>query len=214
MELYLIRHAQSRNNALPEEQRVEDPPITEVGHKQAAQLGDWIPSLGLTRLVTSPFLRTLQTTEHIHRATGLTPHVERELHELGGCVAGASVDELVGRPGMTHTEIEARFPAFQVSPEINGQGWWGSQPYESIAQAKQRAEALLNRTRAQYAHTEERVAYVMHADIKMLFLGRFHFESLDCPWNTSVTKIRIVEKDTWLDDFNRVEHLHPELLTK
>ena len=35
MELYLIRHAQSQNNALPEEQRVEDPGLTELGNQQA-----------------------------------------------------------------------------------------------------------------------------------------------------------------------------------
>ena len=31
MELYLIRHAQSQNNVKPEEHRVEDPPLTELG---------------------------------------------------------------------------------------------------------------------------------------------------------------------------------------
>ena len=85
MQLFLIRHAQSQNNALPEEQRVEDPGLTELGHRQAELLADWVPALNLTRLITSPFRRTLLTTEPIRRATSLIPEVRVDLHEQGGC---------------------------------------------------------------------------------------------------------------------------------
>ena len=45
MELYLIRHAQSLNNALPAEDRVEDAPLTDIGHQQCSHLAKWIPEL-------------------------------------------------------------------------------------------------------------------------------------------------------------------------
>ena len=98
MELYLIRHAQSENNAQPEEQRVEDPALTAMGRRQAGLLADWITSLNLTRLITSPFLRTLETTEAIRQATRLTPEVRVQLHEQGGCYRGYGPDGREGRP--------------------------------------------------------------------------------------------------------------------
>ena len=99
MELYLIRHAQSLNNALSSQDRVEDPPLTEIGQRQCDHLAKWIPSLKLTRLVTSPFLRTLQTADHIGRSVRLAPEVRIELHEQGGCVSGPTREFFVGRPG-------------------------------------------------------------------------------------------------------------------
>ena len=38
MRLYLIRHAQSENNARPEHERVEDPGLTELGARQIDHL--------------------------------------------------------------------------------------------------------------------------------------------------------------------------------
>jgi len=60
MDLYLVRHAQSQNNALPERLRVADPDLTDLGHQQAARLAERVRSLKLTRLLTSPFRRALR----------------------------------------------------------------------------------------------------------------------------------------------------------
>ena len=213
MELFFIRHAQSQNNALPESQRVEDPDLTEIGHKQAQRLGEWIPNLGLTQLFTSPFLRALQTTLPIHRATGLVPHVRTDLHEQGGCYGGHTIENTVGRPGMTRAEIEQRFEGFRVSSDITGQGWWKSKPYEHFETASDRALALLQWTQEQFAGTDERVAFVSHAGFKLLFLEHFHVEPLECPRNTSVTNVKIVPGGAELKDFNRADHLPEELCT-
>ena len=117
MELFLIRHGQSLNNFLPQEQRVEDPPLTDLGHQQAVLLAEWIESAGITRLISSPFRRTLETAEYVRRTTGLRPEIWIDLHEQGGCVAGPTPDCMVGRPGMTHGQISADFPGFQIGDE-------------------------------------------------------------------------------------------------
>ena len=101
MDLYLIRHAQSLNNAQPPELRVEDPALTDLGHEQSRRLAEHVTSLRLTKLITSPFRRALQTAEHIRLATGLIPEVRIDLHETGGCVSGIAPPLMVGRPGMT-----------------------------------------------------------------------------------------------------------------
>ena len=214
MQLYLIRHAQSLNNSLPEALRVEDPGLTELGHQQARYLAEWIPSLRLTRLITSPFLRALETTERIHESTSLTPEVRIALHERGGCYSGHTPENIIGRPGMSRAEIERRFPGFDVAADIGGQGWWRGMPYESQEQARQRAARLLAQTTQEFGDTEERVAYVMHADIKVLFLAHFHSEPLAAgPHNASVTTIEVTNTTAQVTDYNRIQHLPPAMVT-
>lgn len=213
MFLYLIRHAQSQNNAVPESQRVEDPGITEIGRRQAMCLAERVASLELTRLVTSPFRRTLETTKLIGEATSLVPEVRLELHELGGCYRGYTPQNIVGRPGMNRLAIEKEFSALVVSPEIDRNGWWASKPQETRELARRRAAKLLRGTVDEFGDTDERVAFVMHADIKILLLEQFHPEPLDVPRNTSLTTLQISSKECRLEHYNCVRHLPSELIT-
>lgn len=119
MELYLIRHGQSQNNVRPEKLREEDPSLTDDGRRQSHYLAEWIHHLRLTRLITSPFLRTLETTAHLCKRLDLIPEVRVELHELGGCVAGPRIGALKGRPGMTRSQIEERCPDIKVPADID-----------------------------------------------------------------------------------------------
>ncbi|TDJ18126.1 MAG: histidine phosphatase family protein [Gammaproteobacteria bacterium] len=214
MQLFLIRHAQSQNNAMPESERVEDPGITELGHQQARYLAKRVGELRLTKLFTSPFRRTLQTTIPIVEATKITPNVRVDLHEIGGCYSGHTPETIAGQPGMSRSEIEREFPGFNVAADINGQGWWASKPFESQESARHRAIGLLQCTLDEFIHTDERVAFVMHADIKLLFLQQIHSEWLDVPCNTSVTTIHITTGHYRLEDYNYIRHLPNELITR
>lgn len=214
MDLFLIRHAQSLNNARPGAERVEDPALTDLGRRQAACLADQIPTLGLTRMVVSPFLRTLETAEFLWRVAQLAPQVQVSLHEVGGCVHGPDPSVMVGRPGMTRATIEERFPGYVVESRIDAQGWWRSQPYETPAQARTRAGELLADTQRRFAHTAERVAYVMHADIEMLFLACLTATEIEVPFNTSITRVVVTPEATRIEDYNDVCHLAAELQTR
>lgn len=213
MELFLIRHAQSANNAKPEEQRVPDPAITEIGEQQAAHLAARVATLNLTRLITSPFLRTLQTTEPVRKATGLVPEVRIQLHEQGGCYSGHLPSTKVGRPGLNRAEIEQQFPGFEIEPSLDGEGWWRSQPYETYEQARSRARTLVERTQAEFADTSERVAYIMHADIKMLVVDQIHDKSPGVPYNTSITHVSVTSGRMQLREYGQVDHLPESLMT-
>lgn len=215
MRLFLIRHAQSANNARPEEQRVEDPAITELGHRQAAALAQWLEAAKLTRLMSSPFRRSLETTEHIRRRVGLQPEIWVDLHEQGGCYRGYQPERYEGRPGMTHGEIAAEFPDYVLDPQIDDAGWWKSRPYESQESARLRARRLMERTVALFGGTQETVAYVMHADFKrqvlMELFAATHAGSgdwPDCIYNTAVTTIHIRSSSFLLDQYNSIGHLH------
>ena len=213
MELYLIRHAQSANNAKPEAQRIADAPLTNLGQEQARRLATWLTSLRLTRLITSPFLRTLQTAENIRVETGITPEVRIQLHEQGGCYSGYLPSARIGQPGLTRSEIQQQFPEFSIDAALDGEGWWRRQPYESRDRARLRARSLLQRTRDEFQCSSERVGFVMHADIKVMLLECFHSDPLDTPYNSSVTRICITPNQLQLVDYNRVDHLPEPLIT-
>jgi 2,3-bisphosphoglycerate-dependent phosphoglycerate mutase len=213
MELFLIRHGQSLNNAADVSQRVPDAPLTDVGLQQASRCAQWVPSLELSRLVSSPFLRALQTTDPIRKATGLRPEVQIDLHEVGGCYSGHLPEEQVGLPGMTRSQMAAKFPGFRIAENIDGDGWWACKPFESMEQARDRAAGCFRRTVDAFAHTAERVAYVMHGDYLRCLLNCFHDASLETPFNTSVSKITITPDEARIEYYNRVDHLDAELLT-
>ena len=92
MQLYLIRHAESENNAKPERLRVEDPPISSLGRQQAKCLGQWVRTLSVDILITSPFLRTLETTREVVNGATHHVHVWHDLFEQGGCYRGHGPD--------------------------------------------------------------------------------------------------------------------------
>ena len=91
MKLYLIRHAESENNAKPIYQRIEDPPITAVGRLQAERLAGWVETLKIDTLITSPVLRALQTTRRITDATGQHVNVWADVFEEGGVITNGTI---------------------------------------------------------------------------------------------------------------------------
>jgi 2,3-bisphosphoglycerate-dependent phosphoglycerate mutase len=219
MELYVIRHAQSANNALPEEQRVEDPAITELGHRQAKALADWIHSADLDILVTSPFRRTLETTEYIRQRVDVVPQVWIDLHEQGGCYAGHDPTRYEGRPGMTRQQILAEFPGYEPEELIDASGWWKCRTYESYEMTRQRARRLVARTLKTFGGRNVRVAYIMHADFKRCFLQEMlsatqSSSSVVGPiYNTAVSTIKLHSDTPQVSLFNSTVHLEEELLS-
>jgi broad specificity phosphatase PhoE len=165
MELYLIRHAQSQNNATlinDPKDRVSDPTLTDIGHLQAQALGRHLREgfnpdrivdaqvgrdpnartlrgFQIDRLYCSPMHRTLQTAWHIQQATGLTPHLWVDIHEHGGIFLEYSDERgIIGYPGKSRDEIASEFPGYVLSDAITDKGWWtGGQ--EDITSAYGRA---------------------------------------------------------------------------
>ena len=161
----------------------------------------------------SPFLRTLETADAIRQSTGLAPEAWVALHEQGGCYAGYTQDNITGRPGLTRSEINSRFPDFQIPDEIDGDGWWKRKPHENVGQARARAAKLHRRTMETFAHNNECVAYVMHGDFKLLFLDSLQIAPLDVADNAAVSKITIEDDDAKREYFNKTDHLPDSVIT-
>ena len=223
MTVLLIRHAQSVNNSLPEEQRSDDPGLTELGHEQsrrlAARLVEWQPE----RLLTSAFRRTLETTAAVAEATGLRPEVLVDLHEQGGCQAGASPEVYQGRPGMTREEIVAEFGDWLLPDSIDEAGWWKCRQWERPDEAEERGRRVAGELVGQFADRPTRVAAITHGMFKPILisalLGRPFVgnEWLGDLYNTSVSQLGLSAAGSTLESYNDVTHLTPqatpELLT-
>lgn len=188
MKLFLIRHAQSTNNYLAEQAKMEDylaerepePPLTELGQRQAQRVAEHLANdshpesahdkgidgqrgYGFTRLYCSPMLRTLQTTLPISQALGLQPQIWVDIHEHGGIFHGDPQKGPVAECfGLTRQEIVELFPDYQLPEEITEKGWWTG-GYEEMDVCNQRAQGVADKLRT-WASTlpDERIALVAH----------------------------------------------------
>ncbi len=189
MELYIIRHGQSTNNAsmvADPKDRVSDPPLTPLGEIQANAVAQHIaegynPEIigdfafakrtgepdtrgyGLTKLYCSPMERSLQTTLPIAKATGLTPHVWVDIHEHGGIFLEHDDERgVVSYPGLSRSAILEQFPNYVIPETITEAGWWTG-GMEDITIAYGRAMRVAMRFREDARKTpDERVAIVSH----------------------------------------------------
>jgi broad specificity phosphatase PhoE len=99
----LLRHGQTIFNVMYGSQRidpgVEDPELTAVGRAQAATAADALRTAGVTRIVTSPYTRALQTAEIIAAALGLPIEVDPLVRERSAfaCDIGTVRSELSRR---------------------------------------------------------------------------------------------------------------------
>ncbi len=237
MQLYLVRHGQSSNNSLADGvERVMDPPLTEIGLKQAtlvarhlaeepdkdprseggtpsASLGAGSAGYGITRLFTSAMHRCLQTSVPIAKALDLDPEIWIDVHEE----CGIWLDGVETLPGMSRSEIADQFPRVVIPNEIGEEGWW-NRPRETEAEWLARARRVADKLWCDYADTNERLAVVAHAGFikdlvsALIAGGPLHSATLSFQ-NTSVTRLSFVEGRLVIGYLNRVEHLSGEWVT-
>ncbi|OQA44896.1 MAG: bifunctional RNase H/acid phosphatase [Chloroflexi bacterium ADurb.Bin325] len=244
MEILLIRHAQSSNNALADERlRVVDPPLTDLGLRQAVLVAQHLaqgadsesaPSEAerangpdgngyrIDRLYCSAMHRALQTAWAIGRAKGVRPEVWVDIHEHGGMwLDHGEPQGIVGYPGMTRAEIEAAFPGIILPEAVGPQGWWDPRRgNESEESAIARAVATARQLRAWAQETPDaHIALVTHGGF-LTFLLRVLTELAGDARvffhhdNTGITRVRI-----WQDGYvsirytNRVAHLPHDMIS-
>jgi broad specificity phosphatase PhoE len=100
--ILLVRHGQSTWNADGRWQGRADPPLSDLGRRQAEVAADTIAELAVTRIVASPLVRAHQTATIVSDALGLEVEADPRLQER-------DAGEWTGK---TRTEIEAGWPRF------------------------------------------------------------------------------------------------------
>lgn len=195
--LYLIRHAQSEWNALGKMQGHADPPLDELGLRQAQALGERFRSIELDAIYSSPLQRALATAQAIATFKQLTIQLDDRLKEL-------NMGEWTG---LTGDEANERFPGRGFSSNWRMQGPPGGETYPQLMG---RAAAALAAIVA--AQPGGRVAVVTHGGLlgaSLLHLlnlpadSPVHFHS----GNTAVTNVIIEQGQVHILRFGDDRHL-------
>lgn len=251
MKLFIIRHAESANNRLVSDNgydvyianRVQDPPITELGERQAEKLAEHLAAdahpeshenklplqpysgYGFTHLYCSPMLRSLQTAQPIYRTTGVVPEIWTDVHEHGGIFLGnpRTGEGLKTMPGMTRAQIEERFPGYGIPDTITEKGWFYFD-YEDMPACHARAMRVARRLRERAkAHdgkdSEESIAMVVHGTfidslIKALLNQLPDRHFFFQHYNTAITRFDFLHDGTIILRYvNRTLHLPPDMFS-
>ena len=96
MTVYLVRHAKAgsrRNWSGDDAQR----PLSRPGRRQVAELGNVLGHAGITRIVSSPYTRCVQTVEPLAAALGLPVDVSDALSEGAPAAEAVQLFEKLAR---------------------------------------------------------------------------------------------------------------------
>jgi len=185
LRVLLIRHGESRNNILMEigydhyrEHRTGDPPLTDLGHKQAKATASYLNECknvllkDIEEVYVSPFLRTLQTAEPIVSSLNISPYVWPEIFEVGGVWEGN-----VGLDGLSAESIQLLYPTYKLPEDgsISSSGWYKQTKKETFEDAEARVikvfETLKRWAKDCGAHRSDKtIALVVHGDFINLLL--------------------------------------------
>lgn len=136
--MILVRHAESEWNLHYGRTRIDpgipDPPLTAAGRAQAEGLIAQLADLGVSRLVSSPYRRALETATIIARGLDLTISVEPLVRER--CAFSC---DLGSAPGL----LRRHWP--ELDFDHLDEQWWG-EPEESVASIEQRCAAFHAKT--------------------------------------------------------------------
>lgn len=197
--LYLVRHGQSTWNDEGRIQGQLDPPLSELGRRQAELVGERFRSREFAGFYSSDLARARETAEAIGRAGGRRPTLRADLREIAlGDWEGLTRDQIVA----AHPEEWARWsqePSWDIPP-----GGEGAAPFQRRVLAALDAVAR--------AHPEGDVLVVTHGGVIQVALaaavgsgttGLFPF-LID---NTSVTVLLRGHRRTAVAGVNDTSHL-------
>jgi 2,3-bisphosphoglycerate-dependent phosphoglycerate mutase len=190
--LYLIRHAQSANNAVWNgdvfgDGRVPDPEITSIGHRQATCLGEHLAhptneprqhpfkaaktaGFNLSHLYCSLMTRSILTAEYISDACSLELHALADIYEKHGIFESDIDGSPRGVAGPDRGYFESRFPRLNLPGDFNNDGWW-NRPFEVEDDFFKRMESVVAAFKLRHGDSDDRVAMVVHGDFLDQFLN-------------------------------------------
>jgi 2,3-bisphosphoglycerate-dependent phosphoglycerate mutase len=239
MQLYLIRHAQSENNALWERTAAEqgrnmDPALSPLGALQARALSHFLSDgrpgvttredyrtqsgFALTHIYSSLMQRAVQTGSLIAETLNLPLHGWTDWHECGGIyLQDEESGALIGYPGKDRAFFKSYFPSLVWPPGLDSGGWW-NRPFEEKPERWQRAQRVLDELLARHAGSDDRIAIVTHGSFYNYFLKTL----LGIPpgagiWfemrNAAISRIDFIDSEIKVVYQNRYDFMPDELIS-
>ncbi len=195
--LYLIRHARSTWNAEGRMQGWADPPLDDVGYRQAQALAERLKDEAFHAIYSSPLARARQTAEAI-----------AAYHNLPICFDERLRERNLGEwTGLTGSEADERFPDVQSNGDWRIDGPPGG---ESQTELTARAAAAFAAILA--AHPDERVAVVSHGGTLSALMAHLFKTPIGSPVhfaadNTSIARVRAKDGHVHLLGWGDDRHL-------
>lgn len=230
MILYLVRHAQSTNNASgPDGGRVSDPALTELGWRQARLTAQHLaagtegapyehPNYNIDRLFCSPMLRSLQTARPIGERLGICPEVWVDVHEHGGMFEDLDEGGRRVLPGRTRAQIRTEFPEYVLPEDVTDEGWWFQPDAEDLAGCQARAVRVAGRLHA-WRDRDDRIAIVSHGTFMAMLIKALSDQLPSSTlyyyhYNAAITRLDFFgDGEIALHYLNRIDHMPAEVLS-
>jgi len=230
MQLYLIRHGQSTNNARWDAQesyeidRSSDPTLTEKGVRQAELLADFLAyskpgeedfwrdpqnrlDFGLTHIYCSLMQRAIHTGSIIANRLNLPLIGLPEAHEVGGIYLESVVNDVVEiswEHGVTNEFLSAYYPQLILLKPIDNKGWWRGGKEDKDLPLK-RAQSVLNWIKERHLASDDRVAIVTHGGFTNYLLRVMLRISLEEPDNRKLD-YRLIYNNCAISRFDFVDN--------
>lgn len=208
--IYFVRHGETENNVRQVHGHHTDP-LSERGKQQAERVADRLKDAEIEVVLSSPYLRTMQTAEAINTVLEKPLFQEQIFEEVKG------VSELRGVYGAAPEAKRIR----ELRNEHLADPAWHYADEENFTDARLRAEAALA---VLAAHAEVNILVVTHGDflrtlLRMMLLGDLYTPEVYAKtrWslilsNTGVTVCQLSEKRGWqIVSWNDTVHLTPDL---
>ena len=171
-ELWIVRHGESAGNVARDRayadglavidvaQRDVDVPLSALGEQQAAALGGWLAELPAsgrpTTVLTSPYLRALETARTVARCGGLAPNARTTIDERLREREFGVLDRL------TKVGIEQRFPEHAAMRARMGKFYFRPPGGESWCDVILRLRSFLDTISIHHSRRGARLLVVAH----------------------------------------------------
>ena len=144
--VYLVRHCSAAGQAT-------DRPLTPEGEAQALRLADFLAPLGVTRIVSSPFVRAVRSIAPLAERLGLPLETDERLAER--VLSTEPLEDWEETMRTSYVELDRALPG-------------GETTRGGLARGVAAVEAIL-------AHPAERTVAVSHGNLLSLLLGHYGF---------------------------------------
>lgn len=170
--LVIVRHGQSERNVAKEQARAGnssvwasgvrdvDTPLTSLGVQQAITTGQFLHDrYNFDVIFSSPYMRTLQTSQHIAEQLAAVPRIilEERIREI----------EFGILDGLTHQGIRERYPEEWDRREREGKYWYRPPGGESRPDVALRVHSFLGTLTRDYR--QKNVLVVCHSVVVLIF---------------------------------------------
>lgn len=206
MELILIRHGQSVGNIRVDED-MPDSPLTELGMKQAERVAKYVSRKPVTRIISSPLIRAIETAQPLSEALSLQIELWKDLYEFreGSAYIGPSREEMSGL-----------YPEVVLCSSMEEDGWIypGGETRKTAAE---RAKAMVRKLR-QPEYEDDCIAMFAHGSFNDYLIREILQISSEAQINfhqsnTNVNVFVIKNNETEVRKLNLTEHLELALRT-